>query len=214
MKTILILLSCFFCTFLYAQKKPIIRFDKQDFSQAVNQYLNSQIKDKTKEIIVVQEKLNPNMTLHLFEGQFPRPEKDTPDYNGMYGGATRPLFNNKAFRIMKNKYYDSKSYALENITDKEWTLDDFEFGNIRFIPLVRFVANTNNGKDSEINSLPNYVQIFGISEPIVYNEKYLVFQFHTTSAPFFGFSNFQAVVMKKLKKKWIVVEEVANYGFN
>ncbi|MEO8237613.1 MAG: hypothetical protein ABI576_05840 [Flavobacterium sp.] len=214
MKTIFILLTSFFCTLIHAQKKTIVTFDKHDFFQVVNQYLNSQIKDKTKEIIVIKEKLNPNVTLKIFEGQFPRSENDPPDYYEMYGGAKRPLFNNKAFMLMKNTFYDDKKYASPNITDKEWTTSDLEFDKIKFISLLRFVGNSNNKDYSEINNLPNYIPIFGISEPIIYNKKYLIFQFHITQTPFFGFSNAKVVVMKKLKNKWIVVEKVFDYEIN
>lgn len=214
MKTILILLASFFCTLIHAQKKPITTLNKQDFFQVVNQYLNSQIKDKTKEIIVIKEKLNPNGTLRIFQGQFPRSENDPPDYYEMHGGAKRPLFNNKAFMVMKNTFYDDKTYASPNVTDKEWTTSDLEFDKIKFISYLRFVANSNNGDDLEINNLPFYIPIFAISEPIIYNKKYLVFQFQIAQTPFFGFPIAKVIVMKKLKNKWIVVEEVFDYGFN
>ena len=46
---------------------------------------------------------------------------------------------------------------------------------------------------------------------INYDKKYLVFQFHVTRTPFFGFSDSKVIVMKKAKNKWIVVQEIPSY---
>ncbi|MCC4922461.1 hypothetical protein [Flavobacterium chungbukense] len=211
MKNIFILLVTFYYSLTYAQKDTTKTLNKTDSFSVINQYLNSKIKDKTSEIIVISEKLNPNVTLKIFEGQFPRPENEKSDYNVLYGGATRPLFNDRAFKIMKNNFYDSKKYILPDITDKLWTKTDLEFDKIKFISYVRFAANSNNADDVEINNLPNFLPVFGISEPIIYDKKYLVFQFHVTRTPFFGFSNSKVIVMKKAKNKWIVVQEISNY---
>ncbi|MBB4800002.1 hypothetical protein HNP37_000041 [Flavobacterium nitrogenifigens] len=211
MKNIFILLITFYCCLIYAQKDTNKTLTARDSFDVINQYLNSQIKDKTSEIIVISEKLNPNITLKFFEGQFPRPENEKADYNELYGGATRPLFNDRAYKIMKNKFYDSKKYILPDITDRQWTKTDLEFDKIKFISYVRFVSNSNNADDVEINNLPNFLPVFGISEPIIYDKKYLVFQFHAARTPFFGFSNSKVVVMKKTKNKWIVVQEIPSY---
>ncbi|MBZ4037542.1 hypothetical protein K6T82_22465 [Flavobacterium sp. 17A] len=211
MKNIFIVLLTFCCGLINAQKNSSKTLIESDSFQVINQYFNSQIKDKRSEIIVITEKLNPNVTLKIFEGQFPRLENEKDDYNELHGGATRPLFNDSAFKAMKNKFYDNKRYILPDITDKQWARTDLEFDKIRFISFVRFVANSNNANDVEINNLPNFLPVFGISEPIVYDKKYLVFQFHVTRTPFFGFSNFKVVVMKKIKKKWVVVQEIPSY---
>lgn len=108
MKNIFILLITFYCSLTYAQKHTNKTSNESDSFHVINQYLNSQIKDKTSEIIVISEKLNPNVTLKIFEGQFPRPENEKSDYNELYSGATRPLFNDRTFKIMKNKFYDSE----------------------------------------------------------------------------------------------------------
>lgn len=88
--------------------------------------------------------MNPNRTLNIFEGQFSRPEIDSPGYTEKYGGAERPLFNNKAFAIMKKLFYDDKKYALPNVTDQVWTKSDFEFDKIKFISLLVFVRNSKD----------------------------------------------------------------------
>ena len=214
MKKNIILLVTFFCSLTYAQKKATAIFDNQDFYQVINEYLKLQVKDKANEIIVIKEKLNPNVTLQIFQGQFPRSENDKLDYNELYGGAKRPLFNDRAFTIMKNKYHDDKKYAISNITDEQWNKTDLDLDKIKFISFVRFVANSNKGDDSEINNLRNNTLVIGLSQPIIYDKKYLIFQFNITTTPFFGFSNAKVVVMQKVKNKWAVVDEISNYELN
>lgn len=185
---------------------------KQDQYDAINDFLETQIKDKTKEIIVLKEKSSTDETIKIFRGgvlefsdsaRLVRLEKPIRD-----GGVNFPLYNEKDWKKMKNKYGNKKGDSLENI--EYWTEKDFRYKKIIFVTKEEYQKKF---------SLPKYFdspdperEVYRLSSPIPYKRKYLTFDVYSTMTKLIPHSDDFIVVMKKENGKWVVIQKVSSNG--
>ncbi|MEP7093075.1 MAG: hypothetical protein ABI793_03390, partial [Flavobacterium sp.] len=179
--------------------------------EAINDYLAEILKDKTKEIIIIKEKITPNETLRLFQGNN---VMDTlgHSFERYDGGVPVPLYNSKEFLKMKKKYEDTvSSINLRYLSNNRWNPEDFKYNKIVF----------ENWEDVYLKmqkaSYPRKpeIQIFAFSEPIYYKgKKYLVVTVSQGDTNSSGLPNTFVIVMKKIKRKWVVINETGDYIMN
>lgn len=183
---------------------------KQDQYDAINDFLETQIKDKTKEIIVLKEKSSTDETIKIFRGgllefsdstRLVRLEKPIRD-----GGVNFPLYNEKDWKKMKNKYGNKKGDSLENI--EYWNEKDFRYKKIIFVTKEEYQKKF---------SLPKYFdspdperEVYRLSSPIPYKRKYLTFDVYSTMTKLIPHSVDFIVVMKKENGKWVVIQKVSS----
>jgi hypothetical protein len=190
---LLLLLLSFTC---FSQKS--VRFI------AINDYLDS-MTDPNEEILIVKEKISSNETLFIFQGDITI-DTDTkkPD---RYGGVDEPLYTEKQWKIMKNKYGDTLPkigrYWLKN---QFWNADDFRYKKIEF-------------ENYEIcdKKLQGYSypwpekKIFSFSKPIYYkNKEYITFTVTKSTTKSIGLPSNFIIIMKKIKNKWTVYAKVSS----
>lgn len=71
------------------------RFDK---NSVINDYLSSSVKNTSKEIIIVTEKINPNQIIEIFRGTI---YKNSENMLERDGGVPTSLYNDKDWEEMK-----------------------------------------------------------------------------------------------------------------
>jgi hypothetical protein len=183
----------------------------KDKFNALNDYLNIELKDstkrmvinKTKGIIIVEEKISPNYTIEKFD------ECVLSAYHlGYQFRGDTTLYNVKNWTKMKNKYALKQSnkerFYLKN---DFWTKQDFTFKRIT-IEKIEKIKNVINDptKDSILNS-----QIYAFSEPIYYkNKKFIVLSVSNFTYSSIPNASSYLVIMKKEKGKWVVLNYVVN----
>ena len=208
--TIIYILISFIYINAFSQTKNDLECEKKEKFEAVNNYLSSVIKDKNKEIIIVKKKTNVSEILRLFKGNIIK--DNLGHFVERDGGAPEPLYNEKDFEIMKKKYQDQTStYKRENFTNTLWDPEDFTYNKIIF----------ENWEDVYLKMqkvlYPRepVIQIFALSEPIYYKSKqYLVIQISIGDTNSSGFPSRLIAIMKKIKGKWIIVNETRDYIMN
>jgi hypothetical protein len=188
----------------------LLLFSFSSFSQekdkfnAINDYLDSII-IPNEEILVVKEKISSNETLFIFQGTI----SIDPDTKKLerFDGVDEPLYTEKLWEIMKNKYGDTLPkigrYWLKN---QFWNADDFRYKNIEF-------------ENYEIcdKKLQRYSyawpekKIYSFSNPIYYkNKEYVTFTVSHTSTKSIGFHSNSIIIMKKIKNKWTIYTKVSS----
>jgi hypothetical protein len=192
--TLVILLSItFFSNTLSAQTTS-------EKYKALNDYLETIIKDTTQIMFVAKEKINSNETLNTF-GLNHMVIVDSAE-NGIGKGT---LFNKKDFAKMK-KEYKNKCVAGKRIwcNDEYWTKDNFRYKKVAFESM-----NTNKEIELIIEKYNKVdIKVYGFSEPIYYqNKKYIVFTMHTS---YMAGASTRIIIMEKIKSKWIMTHEGSN----
>ncbi|WP_374173097.1 hypothetical protein [Flavobacterium tructae] len=206
-KNIFVLLIMICVTAMYPQLKN----DKYD---AINTYLSLIVKDTTKTVVLVKEKISANKSLRLFCGG---ELNDIPHtrINGIQvrvGGILEPLYDENEFQKMRKKYQDDKNegrFGFEK--NVKWDSNDFKLKNIYFEVFDTIFYKMQKG-------IPNYsytTQVIALSEPMYYKEKkYLVIAVSIGDTTPLGYINDYVVVMKKIKNKWLMVQRGEKYWFD
>jgi len=168
--------------------------------QALNDYLETIIKDTTQVIYIAKEKINSNETLKVFKLN----EIMIIDSDGN-GKEDTTLYKEKDFEVMEKKYQNNCIPGrLQWCKDDYWEIENFKYRKIS-------LQSMNSPKAIELMLKRNYeldIIVHGFSEPIYYqNNKYIVF---TKDRSGFDSHHSNIIVMEKRKGKWIVTHKGEN----
>ncbi|MFH6997836.1 hypothetical protein ACHRVZ_07875 [Flavobacterium sp. FlaQc-57] len=176
----------------------------KDQQAPINDYISSlNLKDSDK-IMIIQEKINNNVTIDIFKGNiyFSR-------YTNKYErneGVDKPLYDEKNWEKMRSKY-ENKYIKDHWIKGDYWTLKDFKFPNIIFIKQEKF---PNPGKYEKFDFQENY-KVFSFSDTIYYkHNKYAVFTIKSTTTDYKDIDTTSILILTKIKGKWTVLEKVGD----
>lgn len=175
---------------------------------AINDYLETVVKNPNQEIIIIREKISTNQTLNIFRGQVLK-ESNKNQLEEREDGVKSPLYQKKYWKIMEKKYHDftltEKDFWNKN---KIWNTNDFKHKKIEFISFnecLKHFELFNFQYESER-------RIYSFSEPIYYkNEKYVTFTIEEATTKSIEFGTSYIVVMKKVGGKWIVINRTSHY---
>lgn len=171
----------------------------KDKYNALNNYINLEIKDTTKNIIVVKEKVSANMTIEILKSSqiISLDSKKT-------GSLDTILFHEKEWKKMKKKHENIHLTKKDNsLEDKYWTKEDFTckkilLESIKGLPddylFNKYISNLN-------------IYVFYFSEPIYYRDRnHLIFTVYQSDkiGGYGGGSSIFLVVMRKEKRKWLL----------
>ncbi|GIQ60879.1 hypothetical protein Flavo103_40150 [Flavobacterium collinsii] len=203
--TLLLIIQCNFIA--YCQSKV-------DKYNAINGHLSELVKDTTKTVLIIKEKISANQTLKLFaEGKL----SDAP-FNRKNGtqireaGILEPLYNEKEFQKMRKKYQDDVNddkYGFSK--NANWEITDFKLKNI-------CIESHDTIMFKKERALPLYkyeTLLIALSDPIYYkNKNYLVMAIAIQrSNPLFS-PKYYVIVMKKTSKKWQEIQRGEQYWFD
>lgn len=170
----------------------------------INDYISSlNLKDADK-IMIIQEKINNNVTIDIFKGK-------TFYYSGInkyvkVEGVLEPLYDEKDWRKMQIKY-ENKYIKDHWVKGDYWNLKDFKHQNIVFIMQEKF---PNPGKYEKFNFQENY-KVFSFSDAIYYkHNKYAVFTIKSTTTDYKDIDETSILILTKIKGKWTVLEKVGD----
>lgn len=195
--------KCFFYTVIILL--AVANFSSTLFAQstnekiiALNNYLETVIKDTTQVVLIAKEKINSNETLNIFGLN----EIMIIDSDGN-GKGDSTLYKKKDFEIMRDKYKNNCTAGKRFwCNDDFWTKEDFKYKKISLESMstkkgIEVVLEKYNTAD---------IKVYGFSEPIYY-QKYIVFTVITVNMT--G-SKTRIIIMKKIKDKWIVTHKGDN----
>ena len=175
------------------------KFDK---NSVINDYLSSSVKDTTKEIIIVTEKISPNQIIEIFRGTIYENSENKLERDG---GVPTSLYNDKDWKEMKNKY-SSKSTVNNSLwmTNESWNKNNFKLKKITFEnykEVLKKLEKYSYSGDSEI-------KIFSFSDPIYYKKKkYLVVAVFLATTKTAGFYSSFILIMKKINGRWVIINK-------
>lgn len=176
----------------------------KDQQAPINDYLSSLNLKESDKIMIIQEKINKNITIDIFKGQiYFEPHTNKYERNE---GADKPLFNEINWENMKSKYEDKyiKDYWIKG---NYWNLKDFKHQNIIFIKQEKF---PNPGKYEEFDFKEN-LNVFSFSAPIYYkHNKYAIFTLIKTTTDYKTLAPVNILIMYKVKGKWVVFQKVGD----
>ena len=176
----------------------------KDRNAPINDYISSlNLKDSDK-IMIIQEKINSNVTIDIFKGKiYFEPYTNKYERNE---GVDKPLYDEKNWEKMRSKY-ENKYIKDHWIKGDYWTLKDFTFPNIIFIKQEKF---PNPGKYEKFDFQENY-RVFSFSDPIYYkHNKYAVFTIKSTTTDYKNTDTTSILILIKNKGKWTVYGEVGD----
>ncbi|WP_166920972.1 hypothetical protein [Flavobacterium poyangense] len=170
----------------------------------INDYLSSLNLKESDKIMIIQEKINNNVTIDIFKGQiYFEPRRNKYERNE---GVDKPLYNEKVWEKMKFKY-EEKYIKDQWIKSNYWTLKDFKHQNIIFIKQEKF---PDPGKYETFDFKENY-EVFSFSDPIYYKQnKYAVFTIKSTTTDYKNIDTTSILILVKSKGKWTVIEKVGD----
>ena len=206
-KNIFVLLIMICVTAMYPQLKN----DKYD---GINTHLSLIVRDTTKTVMIIKEKISANQTLKLFaEGKL----NDAP-FNRKNGtqireaGILEPLYDENDFQKMRKKYQDDKNegrYGFSKNTN--WEASDFKLKNIYIEPHDTIMFKKER-------ALPLYkyeTLLIALSDPIYYkNRDYLVMAIAIQKSNPLYSPKYYVIVMKKTNKKWQEIQRGEQYWFD
>jgi hypothetical protein len=176
----------------------------KDPNAPINDYISSlNLKDSDK-IMIIQEKINNNVTIDIFKGK-------TFYYAGInkyvkVEGVKEPLYDEKNWEIMKSKY-ENKEIKDQWIKGDYWALKDFKHQNIIFIKQEKF---PNPGKYEKFDFQENY-SVFSFSDILYYkHKKYAVFTIKSTTTDYKNIDATSILILTKIKGKWTVFGKVGD----
>jgi len=193
------LVSIFFVLLLFSCSATSVKEEK---NAPIDDYLETQDLNN-KKIIIIREKINNNVTIEIFEGK-------TFYYEGSnkyvkVEGIMEPLYNRQLWENMKRKY-ENKQNSEEWLKGDNWSKADFRYKNVFFYKKEKF---PKPWKNEQFNFKEQY-SVFSFSEPIFYDEKYVVFTIIKTSTYKKTFGGRSIVVMEKKDDKWIKIKEAGD----
>lgn len=176
----------------------------KDIQAPINDYMSNLNLKKSDKIMIIQEKINNNVTIDIFKGK-------TFYYSGInksvkMEGVEPPLYDDNYWLEMKNKY---ENKSTKDIWEKAnlWSLKDFKGQNIIFIKQEKF---PDPGKYEKFDFEENY-KVFSFSNPIYYkHNKYAVFSIKSTTTDSKNIDETSILVMVKTKGRWTVIEQVGD----
>lgn len=176
----------------------------------INDYLDSQIKDRSKKIMIFSKKTNTNVTLKILRlNDIYVLDSITWKYN-----EDKTFYKESEWEIARKKYSKNSIAEIENATDKAgeccWVAKNFNYKNVIFEELqpgsTAFIEKYMSSKIAPIvknvDSLAHY-KLYSFSEPIYYqNKEYLIFTFYKSDLS--GLSGSSIIIIYKKKNgKWI-----------
>ncbi|MBF4508744.1 hypothetical protein IRZ83_18885 [Flavobacterium sp. JLP] len=176
----------------------------KDRNAPINDYISSLKLKNSDKIMIIQEKINNNVTIEIFKGK-------AFYYNGInkyvkVEGVLEPLYDEKSWEKMKSKY-ENKKIKDQWIKGDYWTLKDFKHQNIIFIKQEKF---PNPGKYEKFDFQENY-SVLSFSDVIYYkHKKYAVFTIKSTTTDYKNIDKTSILILIKIKDKWTVFGEVAD----
>jgi hypothetical protein len=180
----------------------------KDKQAPINDYLSSLNLKESDKIMIIQEKINNNVTIDIFKGQiYFEPYANKYERNE---GVEEPLYDEKNWKKMKSMYEDKyiKDYWVKG---NYWTLKDFKNQNIVFIKHEKF---PDPGKYEEFDFKENF-NVFSFSDPIYYkNNKYATFTLIRTTTDYKTLASGSILIMTKVKGKWVVFQKVGDGIYN
>jgi hypothetical protein len=177
----------------------------QDKNQAINDYLDSIIKNQNQEIIIIKEKISSDKTIEIFRGTVyldPVTKKNVREF-----GVEKPLYSDKHWEIMKKRYNnrlptDERKWWLRNTF---WVATDFKRTQIIFIPQEEIRKRLENGT---LHDPKNIREIYSFSDPIFYKKnKYIVFTVMPSRTDSISFFHEFIIIMQKVNNKWLIVNK-------
>ncbi|WP_374173099.1 hypothetical protein [Flavobacterium tructae] len=203
-KNLFVLLMMICITIMYPQANK----DKYD---AINTYLSLIVKDTTKTIVVVKEKMSSNGALKLFSGG---KLNDIPfsRVNGIQerlGGILEPLYDETDFQKMRKKYQDDTNEGkYELAKNANWSAKDFKLKNIYLEAFDTIMYK----KGKELFDYKYHAQLIILSEPMYYKSKeYLVIAVSIGDSSPLGYFDEYVILLKKIKNKWQVIQRGEKY---
>jgi hypothetical protein len=178
---------------------------KNERFDALNDYLDSMI-DANEEIVIVKEKITSNETIGIFQGTISiDPDTKKPD---RFGGANAPLYIEKYWKIMKNKYGNSFPTIGRNwLKNQFWNATDFRHEKIVFDSY----EECKKKLESDGFFYGPQRKIYSFSDPIYYkNKEYITFTVVRSATKSIGFPSDFIIIMKKVKNKWIIYANISN----
>jgi hypothetical protein len=166
----------------------------KDKHEALNEYFNTVVKDTSKDIIVIKNKINSNQTIEIFK-------------EGTIYGETKLdtiLYNERDWKKMEKRYaIDYLAGKNPWFTNEFWTKENFDDKKIIF-------EDSYVGKADAFLKKYDYkpsIDIYSFSEPIYYRNKgFVVFTVNKSATPI-GYSSTYIVIMKKKSGKWIITHK-------
>ncbi|WP_202701098.1 hypothetical protein [Flavobacterium sp. UGB4466] len=178
----------------------------KDKYEAINTYLSLIVKDTTKTIVVVKEKMSSNGALKLFSGG---KLNDVPfsRVNGIeerLGGILEPLYDETDFQKMRKKYQDDTNEGkYELAKNANWSAKDFKLKNIYLEAFDTIMYK----KGKELFDYKYHAQLIILSEPMYYKDKkHLVIAIAIGDTSPLGYFDDHVVVMKKINNRWQVIK--------
>ncbi|MCC9019616.1 hypothetical protein [Flavobacterium lipolyticum] len=178
---------------------------------AINDYLTVLVKDTTKTIVIVKEKISPNEALRLFSGGKLNniPFSRVNGIEERLGGILEPLYKENDFQKMRKKYQndanEGRSYFAKNT---RWNSADFKLKTIFYETFDTIIFKRGKG-------IPIYrytTQMIALSEPMYYKgRKYLVIAVGIGDTTPIGYLNNYIIIMKKINNKWQVIQRGEKY---
>jgi len=176
----------------------------KDKQAPINDYMSSLNLKELDKIMIIQEKINNNVTIDIFKGK-------TFYYSGInksvkVEGVEPPLYDDNYWLEMKSKYENKNN---KDIWEKAnlWSLKDFKHQNVIFIKQEKF---PDPGKYEKFDFEENY-KVFSFSNPIYYkHNKYAVFTIKSTTTDDKNIDESSILIMIKNKGKWTVLEKVGD----
>lgn len=158
--------------------------------EPINDFIESERKNKSKLEIIIKEKINTKEALRIFNSmEGPDHIIDPSDID-----PTNDLFVNRHWKKMYKKY--------SNLKTEDWKQEDFDKKNF-------IVVSIKDLEKNEIykNQIPNIIYL---SEPMYYhNRKYIIFYYSAFYSKLKGI-----IIMKKVKGKWVFFKNIGDYIYS
>ncbi|WP_202701096.1 hypothetical protein [Flavobacterium sp. UGB4466] len=186
----------------------------KDKYEAINTYLSLIVRDTTKTIAIVKEKISPNEALRLFSGGKLNnvPFSRVNGIEERAGGILEPLYKEKYFQKMRRKYQDDRNEGRFGFAkNTKWNSADFKLQNIYFevFDTIMFKKEKSGQQIYKYETL-----LIPLSEPMYYkNNDYLTVGVAVQkSNPIYNL-NYYVIVMKKVNNRWTVIEKGQPYQY-
>ena len=176
----------------------------------INDYLDSQIRDRSKKIMILSKKTNTNVTLKILRlNDIYVRDSITLNYS-----QDKTFYKESEWEIVRKKYSKNSIAEIENATDRAgeccWVAENFNYKNVIFEELqpgsTAFMEKYMSSKIvpivQNVDSIAHY-KLYSFSEPIYYqNRECLIFTFYKGDLLGLGGSSV-IVIYKKKNGKWI-----------
>jgi len=176
----------------------------KDLNTPINDYISSLNLKKSDKIMIIQERINNNVTIDIFKGKIYF-EPETSKYK-RDEGVREPLYDKRNWEKMKSEY-ENKYITDQWIKENPWTLNDFQYQNIIFIKQEKF---PNPGKYEKFDFQENY-KVFSFSDVIYYkHKKYAVFTIKSTTTDYKDIDTTSILILTKINGQWTVIQKVGD----